>query len=162
YGYSVSGRNRAKLNDSVLKALEAFGLVNSVKTQSAHNSYLAMLVKFGAVGLLLLIALMAKPMLRARRLVFSERVPIEEKAVFVFPASLSLLLAFTSFFEDTISSYGRGTLTGALLFSTLIILDNVGKKLEAKYLLNTVKAPQKVGAPKARLAHQKLAHSDNN
>ncbi|MGI9292315.1 MAG: O-antigen ligase family protein, partial [Gammaproteobacteria bacterium] len=48
YGYSVSGRNRAKLNDSLLKALKAFGLVNSLKTQSTHNSYLAMLVKFGA------------------------------------------------------------------------------------------------------------------
>ena len=153
YGTSPTGRSKAQLRSSTVKFLERYGL-GEAYAKPVHNSFLGLLIKFGVVGLLLLLALMYKPMLRAKTLVFSDKMPYEDKSVFVLVAAMSVTMSFILFFEDALSSTGRGTINGAIFFTSLFILDKMGKKYEAQYLDEKVES-------KLHKAHAKLLHSDS-
>jgi hypothetical protein len=149
YGVSPSGRNEFGKSEALVNFLGRYGVTQ--KAFAPHNSYLGMAIKFGGVGLILLICLMAKPMLRAKKVVFSEKVPYEERAVFCLPAALSVLIGFEVFFEDTLSAQGKGTILGVIFSSLLFLLDKVGKNLEKKYLLGEVSASQNAAIPQSKL-----------
>jgi O-antigen ligase len=140
YGQSPSGRSAFGRNSALLAIQERYGGVRDA--QPPHNSYLGVAIKFGAVGLILLLALIAKPMLRAKKVVYSDAVPFEEKAIFVLPAALSVLIAVEIFFEDNLSSAGRGTVLGTIFFSLLFVLDKMGKKYEAEYIRKDASLPR--------------------
>jgi O-antigen ligase len=139
YGQSPSGRSRFGKSAAVLKLVERYGNVS--EALSTHNSYLGMAIKFGVVGLVLLLALMAKPMLRAKKVVFSDAVPFKERTIFVLPVALSVMISFQIFFEDNLSAAGRGTVLGAIFFSILFVLDKMGKKYEAEYIKKDASLP---------------------
>jgi O-antigen ligase len=139
YGQSPSGRSAFGKSAALLKLAERYGGVQDAF--ATHNSYLGVTIKFGLVGLILLLALMAKPMLRAKKVVFSDAVPFEEKAIFVLPAALSVMISWEIFFEDNLSAAGRGTVLGTILFSVLFLLDKMGKKYEAEYIKKDASSP---------------------
>jgi O-antigen ligase len=133
YGHSPSGRNRFGKNTITADFLEKI-TGRDVKTIATHNAYLGMLVKFGFVGLAILLTLIIRPFNRARKLIFSDLLPREEKVVFLLPFTLAALLIIMVFFEDAVSAQGRGTVQGMLLFTLLFLLNKMGIKHEEKYL----------------------------
>jgi hypothetical protein len=150
YGHSPTGRGRFGVSKAFQELREFYG--GQGDAFSVHNSYLGMAVKFGIVGLVLLISLMAKPMLRARKVVFSDKVPLEERAVFSLPAALSVLIAFEILFEDSLSSEGKGTVQGIIFFSAIFLLNKIGKKLEQEHMGRAVHPSRHDDLSRSKLA----------
>jgi O-antigen ligase len=129
FGYGWDGLYPAVLGESLISAI---GDYVRIKIPAVHNHYLGYVVRFGVVGLVINLLVFGLPLLRAWRVVFSPKVRIEDKKLYVLPAALLLVVALEGFFEDTMGSTGRGTLHGVILALAVPIVYLYGGKLLAE------------------------------
>jgi len=131
YGHSLSGVTKYFYSEGLLSIIEGSGAY--AKFPKPHNAFLGMAVRFGAIGLILLSALIFMALRRARQVIFSKAIPAYEKQAYVLPLALVVLSCVDCMFEDALSSTGRGTLIGFLFFPSLIICELYGTRLLKKY-----------------------------
>jgi len=131
YGHSLSGISEYFYSDIFLSLIERAGAFT--RYSKPHNAFLGMAVRFGAIGLILLSALIFMALRRARQVIFSKAIPAYEKQAYVLPLALLVLSCVDCMFEDVLSSTGKGTLIGFLFFPSLIICELYGTRLLKKY-----------------------------
>jgi hypothetical protein len=127
YGHSLSGISRYFYSDVFLSLIERIG--SYAIYSKPHNAFLGMAVRFGAIGLLILSALIFMALRRARQVIFSKAIPAYEKQAYVLPLALVVLSCVECMFEDVLSASGKGTLIGFLFFPSLIICELYGTRL---------------------------------
>jgi O-antigen ligase len=133
YGYSVTGIGKAIVGGARANFLDSQG-ASAVKYGGFHNAYLAMFVQVGGVGVGLLFLLLGLAMRRARQVVFSPDIPLEEKKVYVLPVAIMVVIAIEAIVEDIISATGKGTFVGLAYFSSLILCELHGRRLYEQYV----------------------------
>jgi O-antigen ligase len=134
YGYAPSGISRAIGGDAIANFLDSQG-ASAVKYGGFHNAYLAMFVQFGGVGVGLMFLLLGLAMRRARQVVFSPDIPLEEKKVYVLPVAIMVVISIEAIVEDIISTTGKGTYVGLAYFSSLILCELHGRRLYEQYVV---------------------------
>jgi O-antigen ligase len=159
YGYSPSGLNYAILGSGgftgVSDYLKAANITVDVK--AVHNSYLAVGMRFGIVGLVLFLAMILIPINRARQVIFNERIPLAEKKNYILPTALVPAILFMIFFEDYVPGTGKGTVLSILFYGSCLIcqvygtrlLNEYGRKASPSLQLRTIEGFQIMSAPSA-------------
>ncbi|MDP6616584.1 MAG: O-antigen ligase family protein [Gammaproteobacteria bacterium] len=94
-----------------------------------HNNYLGFGVRWGLVGLGLQLTIYTLAFRQAWKVIFSARVAMEDKRIYILPVTWLMLVALEALFEDTMSSTGRGTLHGVIYAVSPIILYVYGARL---------------------------------
>ena len=133
YGYSPTGTERAIVGGSRADFLAGFGV--SAAYKGFHNAYLAMFLKFGGVGVGLMLLLLGLAMRRARLIIFSSDVPLDEKKLYVLPVAIMVVISIEAIIEDIISASGKGTIIGLSYFSSLILCEMHGRRLYEQYVV---------------------------
>ena len=128
YGYAPSGLGFALAGSEIGSYLSNLG-VSEVDFESVHNAYLAIFMRFGGVGLALYLAILGFAIYQAKRVLFSDYVPNEEKALVVLPATLIMVISFMLIFEDAVPGTGKGNLEGFILFTSFFICQVYGTRL---------------------------------
>jgi O-antigen ligase len=131
WGHAPSGYRYAVIGES----LGAFisGLNIKIGIAGIHNSYLGMLLRFGGVGLALLLTLIFLAMSRARQVLLSKAVPFAEKRLYILPAAIVPVICAMILFEDRVPGSGKGTSTQIFLYTSLVILQVYGTRLLQRY-----------------------------
>jgi O-antigen ligase len=132
YGYSVSGSSRALAGEGLADLISQLG-GSTTRFTAFHNAYLAMFFYFGGVGLGLMLLLLGISIRRAWRVIKSRKIPIEEKKIYIFPATVMVVIAVEALVEDIISATGKGTFVGLMYFCSLIICETHGRRLQEQY-----------------------------
>jgi O-antigen ligase len=131
YGFSPSGLSFAMIGGVLGDYLAGHGV--EFETRGIHNSFLGITMRFGLGGLTLFLAMLVSAMIRARQVLFSEKIPDAEKRIYILPAVLMPVIAFTMMFEDLIPGSGKGTVQGLLLYASIVICHTYGSKLVNLY-----------------------------
>ena len=126
FGYGYSGLANAVYGETLVSLLRGY---RNVSVPGVHNFYIGFAVRFGFVGLGLLLLMFFTAFWYAARVIFSPRVSPEDKQVYILPVALLMLVALQGLFEDIIGSTGRGTLHGVAFAAGFIILRVWGEKL---------------------------------
>lgn len=128
YGYASSGLGFAIAGQDIGGFLRSVG-ATEVDFESVHNTYIAVLMRFGAVGLVLFILLIALALYQAKQVMFSAKVPDDEKRVYILPAVLIPAICFTQIFEDSVFGTGKGSVEGLIFFVSVFICHAYGTRL---------------------------------
>jgi len=131
YGHSLTGVEKYFYSEYLLSLIETIG--SYTRFSGPHNAFLGMAVRFGGIGLVLLLTLIFISLLRARAVLLSNTIPLEEKQAYVLPVALLVLCCIDCMFEDVLSGSGKGTLIGFLFFPSLIICAVYGARLLEKF-----------------------------
>ena len=135
YGYAQSGMSYAIVSGSSGSGLSDFLSAQGIKirTEGVHNSYLGITLRFGLVGLALFMALVISALAQARRVLFSELIPKEEKKIVILPTALIATICSMMLFEDFVPGTGKGTVLGFLLYASIFICQIYGARLINEY-----------------------------
>jgi hypothetical protein len=131
YGHGVTGANRLAYTEGTMALLDRLG--SSARNVDAHNAYIAIAIRFGAIGLIMLMTLIGIALNTGRRVISSRSIPAEDKQIYAYPLALVVLICCASVFEDAIGSTGRGTVTAFLLYPALIFCTLHGRRLLSTY-----------------------------
>jgi len=74
-------------------------------------------------------------MRRARLIIFSSDVPLDEKKLYVLPVAIMVVISIEAIIEDIISASGKGTIIGLSYFSSLILCEMHGRRLYEQYVV---------------------------
>jgi len=127
FGYSPSGLQGAVYGDSLINLIS--GLGGRLNIPGVHNLYLGYAVRFGSIGLILVCTIFVVCAIRAIKVVFSDKVTLEDKKLFILPATLVFLIVLQGLFEDTIGSTGKGSVHGLVLGMAIPLVYLYGGKL---------------------------------
>jgi O-antigen ligase len=138
YGTAPSGLGYATVGNS---SLGEYLINQGVKVGNigVHNSFLGIALKFGVIGLVLFLAMLFSAMIRARQVLFSNKIPDVEKRIYILPAAMLPVISFTMFFEDVVPGSGKGTVMSILLYASIFICHVYGAKLVNLYELKDSK-----------------------
>jgi hypothetical protein len=95
-----------------------------------------MFMKFGGIGLGLMLLLLGLAMRRARLIIFSSDIPLDEKKLYVLPVAIMVVISIEAIVEDIISTTGKGTYVGLAYFSSLILCELHGRRLYEQYIID--------------------------
>ncbi len=126
FGYAYSGLAKAVYGETFVGLLSSFARINP---PGVHNLYLGFAVRWGLPGLFLHMLLFVLPALTAWRVIFNNRVPMEEKRVYILPVALLLVVALEGLFEDTMGSTGKGTVHNLVYALGIPVVYLYGNKL---------------------------------
>ena len=131
YGYSVSGVKGQFVSAGLQNFYDNVGL--NIRVSAPHNAYLGMMSRFGFIGLVLLLVPVFIALRRARNVLLAPDIPAYDKRAYVLPVATIVVVCITAFFEDTLGSNGKGTVSAFLLFPALLICEVHGRRLLEQY-----------------------------
>jgi len=128
YGYSASGLGFALVGDLGGFLQQTLGATN-VKYETPHNAYLALVMRFGFVGLMIFLVILIAAMRRAKQVLDMPEIPADKKDLIILPLALIIAISLTQIFEDAVPGIGKGTAMDALLYPSLVICHIYGTSL---------------------------------
>ena len=132
FGHSLTGVDRLFYNSMSLRFFDQLG-VSIDGGPAPHNAYLGAMARFGVIGLGLLLAMIFFAVKYGRRVYFSTKIPLEEKAAYMYPMCVVALVCVACIFEDVLGNTGKGTITAFLFYPSLIFCVRIGDYLLEKY-----------------------------
>lgn len=128
YGYSASGLGFSLLGDLGGFLQQTLGVTNA-KYETPHNAYLALVMRFGLVGLLIFLVMLIAAMRRAKQVLDMPEIPADKKDLIILPLALIIAISFTQMFEDAVPGIGKGTAMDMLFYPSLVMCHIYGTSL---------------------------------
>lgn len=132
FGHSLTGVKRLFYTSGTLAFFDNVGVAASGGA-APHNAYIGTMARFGVIGIGLLLGLIFIGLKYGRRVYFSSKIPNDEKAAYMYPLGVVVLVCVACIFEDVLGNTGKGTITAYLFYPSLIFCVRIGEYLLDKY-----------------------------
>ena len=127
-GYGFEGLAKAFYPEELLRIISSF---RRISAPPVHNNFIGFFCRWGVIGLAIFLAVFYFPFRQAWKVIFNDRVPLEDKKLYVLPVALLAQIFLEGLFEDTIGGSGKGNIHNVLFGICPILLYVYGARLLA-------------------------------